>query len=707
MNYANNNEINAVLLERKCKLIVFAENQSADNARYVIALMRNIESLGFTFSQSLFDALRYQPVREITSYYEFILPILRRMVGANVAHKPFYLNFPRQVAKMSDLEWILNALFHYWTLGEWKPDYVKESRFPLMDGKPQVRVIDLGTVEEFNALFANMMAASGSLSENDRKLLVWYIKNSNPDTLAAYLPASIPSKETLAVVAATILANHKSHADLLKRYFKTATDVLRLAVSMSGGDISLAENTHFRNFTRAERRFLLGLLETDTHLAENMAMHAGLWIRLGEKLHPGEYANMYPRAYEAFSKIRNGKVQTFNSRVTAAWESGDVEGTLNLLKGRGGELVRRLDSMLRSAPGYHAEILSAFETVSDSVATPVLLQTLAHFEHRNEERQYRAFFPKGNLAKAYVVENNLPPMRDDIRLAAVSALRRTLLRRFAGKPALGKVYIAPELAGVLVPLAQRSASNALKSFARGSRFAIGEDAKVVRAFIHWRNPDPDKLTDVDLSVMLYDENWQFREQVSYTNIRSREYPVYHSGDVRNAPEGASEFIDLDVDALREAGVRYAIFSVHSYSEQPFNVIPECFFGWMEREFPQSGEIYEPNTVVNKSDLTANTRIAVPVVLDLFERQCIWTDLALKKWPGWYNNIHANGENLLRMAVGIMDTPRPNLYDLFLLHVEARGGELVENRENAELAIALDGEADITPFDTEVILLEYL
>lgn len=56
----------------------------------------------------------------------------------------------------------------------------------------------------------------------------------------------------------------------LQSIFKTATDVLRLAVALSEGDVSLASSVRFKKFNRAERRFLLGLLEQCGNITEDM-----------------------------------------------------------------------------------------------------------------------------------------------------------------------------------------------------------------------------------------------------------------------------------------------------------------------------------------------------------------------------------------------------------------------------------------------------
>ena len=81
----------------------------------------------------------------------------------------------------------------------------------------------------------------------------------------------------------------------------------------------------------------------------------------------------------------------------------------------------------------------------------------------------------------------------------------------AGKPALGKIYIDLHLKKVVFPLAQRSASSALKAYAYGSGFALFPTTKFARAFIHWRNPDIHVVTDMGLTAIQLNKVWEYIE----------------------------------------------------------------------------------------------------------------------------------------------------------------------------------------------------
>ena len=58
-----------------------------------------------------------------------------------------------------------------------------------------------------------------------------------------------------------------------------------------------------------------------------------------------------------------------------------------------------------------------------------------------------------------------------------------------------------------------------------------------------------------LSAVLYDAEWRYREHISYTNLRSESYRACHSGDITSAPEGACEFIDIDIPSVVAYGGR--------------------------------------------------------------------------------------------------------------------------------------------------------
>ena len=293
-----------------------------------------------------------------------------------------------------------------------------------------------------------------------------------------------------------------------------------------------------------------------------------------------------------------------------------------------------------------------------------------------------------------------------------------LIESYRKKDFMGKVYLSPEFKNYLVPFSQRSASKSLKTIVRGSRLHIAEDIKTLRAFIWWTNTNngndiwDEYRVDIDLSAAIFDENWNYMEHISYTNLRSRKYQACHSGDITNGGsvngDGVSEFLDVDIDSVVKYGARYVVYQVYSFTNQTFKDLPHAMFGWMGRESAGSGEIYEPKTVEQKMDLTANSTIAIPVIFDCVNREIIWCDmnqtLDSVRCNHFGNNLESNLSGVAATCYGVVNIRKPNLYDLISLHIKARGIP-VDTKEEAD--VIFDVNDGITPFDTEIFMGEYL
>ena len=713
--------IHEIYLRRRRRVLLEPGTESSLPMTYIASLLENVGSLGFTCSPALIERMTTLSERTLLEFYGPLVDNLRAMVGAHVQFEPMYPDFPRQVMDAGEAELYVNAIMHY--LGDLlgvriMPKYEKQPRPPLADEferKGELKVIDLGDESEIRDIARKLIGARTSISDTDKKDVAVLVAHYRDD-VAEILPGDIPHKENLAFVTGQLL-DHPAADMLLTRYFKTATDVLRLAIALSGGDVSLAGKTKFRSFKRAERRLLLALVERCKNPVADMKRHTGKWIRLGERLHPGEYDRRFPETAGAFAMLRNNKkVATFSSKVEMALEKSDVAGAVALLRTRPGELARRLDHLLRLSgqagqtgadDGAGESVVAAFDEVAEKVATPVLLQIYAHFTHRNSQRDLRSFFPKGNVAKVITIADKLPPVPEPMRERVVTRCYETLLARFGELPSLGKVYLDEALSEHLVPFSQRSASKGLRTLVRGSRLTIPE-GNTIRFFLWWKegkvDGQPTGRVDIDLSAGIYDENWAYKQHISFTNLKSSAFKAVHSGDITSAPDGACEFIDIDIATALKQGARHVVMSVLSYSQHPFHALPECFAGWMMRQKPQSGEVFEPSTVVDRIDLTADTRICIPVVIDLEERVMYWADLALTRNPNWHVSLEANQRGVVTMARAIISLVKPNLYQLFELHTRARG-DRVDTMEEADTVFSL--HEGITPFSIEQIMADFL
>jgi hypothetical protein len=671
------------------------EGAGATPLNVLAALQKNLESLGFLLAPDVTDRLKALNPLQVDAFYQRLVKDLQALVGARRKFEPMYPNFPKQVMDMTEAELYFNAIMHYWTLQ--RPQYTKEERPPL-EGRPALRVLRLGDRDDFENIFTLLARSKSPFSPQDKADVKWFVAQYR-DGARRLLPEQIPSKENLAFLGAELIHNTADAEAVLDKYVQTATDVLRLAAALSGGDVSLATACKFGKFRRRERALLLGWVEQAANRTEDMLRWKPRWIRLGERLHPGEYASRFPQTAAAFDVLRNGRpFTTFNGRVEKELTRQNTAAVLDLLDARPGELARRLDHLARTSPAP-AAVVARFAERAERVSTPVLLQVLTHFRRRGEPAGLRTFFPKGNVGNLFATAEPLPELPQDIAEQLAAVCERVLLDRFARLPPLGKCYLDPRLKYYLVPFSQRSASKSLRTLVRGSRLPL-PDCTTLRFFVWWKNGRG--RVDLNLSAAMYDGEYRYIDTLAYYNLKN--FGAHHSGDITDAPKGAAEFIDIDLARCAAQRVRYVVMCLNSFTQQPYCDLPECFAGWMARQAPSSGEVFEAKTVVDKVDVASDTRFCLPAIFDIVRLEVIWADIGLANHPRFANNVHNNLSGVSLMLRAMTQLRKTDLLTLFGLHVRARG-EAVSDVNVAQSVFAVD--RGITPFDLDRIAADFM
>lgn len=717
------NSVFNIILRRKNRVFINDDDMlkslsaavGEKNKQIVATMNKNIEVFGYTMSEALFDKLMHMKAKNREVVYDALVNGLKEITGADKVYNPMYPNFPKSVMKKDDFELYFNAIVHYWSFGTLLPYEEKEERAPLFN-TAKVKVLEAGSFDDLNDIFNNLCASKTSLSKSDVEDMI-FILNSAKVTL----PDEIPFKENTACICRLLVdTGVDTDGSLCRKYIKTATDVLRLVTAMSDGDVSLAENTKFRNLKRSERRIIMNLLAGCGNASEDMNRYAGRWIRVGEKLHPGEFAKneRYTKVVRAFDVIRNdGKIQSFAGKVDAAVVSKDVNTVVSLLKKRPGEFARRIDFLLCTfdKDTDRKTVIMGFASVAKDVSSTVLLQVREHFINKLDGNDdMRVFFPKGNLARSYYVKNNkTETVSEDAMKMVIAVCESALVNIYGNREFLGKVYIDEALKNYTVPFSLRSAGKTMTAVSRGSRIAIDDSAKIIRPFIWWTNTK-DNTIDVDLSIAVFADDWNCLEHVSYSNLKSSRFGICHSGDITNGGpvdgEGVAEFIDLDIEKALSAGARYAVFNVYNFSNEIFSKMEHAAFGFMTRNDMKIGEIFEPSTVKQRMDLASATTTCIPVIFDLKERVFVWCDMALTAdhvRAGYGGiNVESNLPSVVVTCKAIVDVKKPNLYDLFTFNATARG-VITDNPDEADIRFGLDDNCDVKPSDIDVIVGKYL
>ncbi|MFE7564036.1 hypothetical protein [Kitasatospora sp. NPDC057500] len=596
-----------------------AGNGEAAARQFDAALM----SAGFKLSaESLarLSGLSAQTVRETAVR---TLATVRELAGDHVRHNAYFIDFPANVPDT----------VHFWmrcireALAD---DDTRASTLAQLDAG----VVDLLTLPRYGRYqhtYAELLAAHDTLiaAAGDRMTVLHPGGALEDEVTALYLalagsatplgeealrdlgdlaghrahgpqPEAIPVRENRAVVNRARL---DAGADLL---LDTVTDVLRLACALSDGDLTLARPTRFRPFPRPVRRALLAGLDAVVAAAPaklgDVTAHREPFKRLGERLHPHEYPR-WPHAAEVFAVARGERAApSLDSRVEQALGAGDVTAAVRLLSAAPGKLFRALDRLLRAcATEEQCEaVLAAAEATAGRVSGRVLLSVREHLQNRRTEGvgERRIFVNRSGHGQ--VTADTRPPLPAAGRGRLIAALDAEVSRRL---PDPGHLLIDPAVLDVALPLSGNATSAGLGVLPRGSLSPV--DGELLRFFMYWKQHV--RRTDLDLSALLLDESYETVSWLSYTSLT--EIGGEHSGDVTDAPEGASEFINLRLDAVRAA---FVVPQVDVYSGEGFEQVEESFFGFMLRDGEQAGRPFEPRTVRMKSDLRGPGRVALPL-----------------------------------------------------------------------------------------------
>lgn len=530
--------------------------------------------------------------------------------------------------------------------------------------------LDLLTDEGLRTEGSKLIARQSSLSVDEKTLLNQLIDQG--------IQIDLPEK----IYRENIPFAFKLFGNEIDTVLSSATDVMRIAYFLSdeNSDLSLSQNVKFKLST-SHKRSLLKLLNNRKNLSEDMLRNRERWLRLGERLNPGSKQNRerYPYVAKAFDEIRNApqNVITFNRQMEDKMRTKTVDKDfVNLMAKRPGEFVRRLDYMMRN--GNMDDILAGLETIVSEVPERTLLDLRKYLMSCNDVK-HRVFIPKGIVNKMQIVEDNRNPLSLDAITNAVGIIDDDLRKRYSEKEPMGKVFIDPVLKDVLLPFNRRGdSSSSADIISKGSRFPFNGD--VIRLFTWWKGN-----ADVDLSIVTYDQNFNNKGYISFQNLNGS--GVIHSGDIQSAPKGASEFIDMDINALIGQGIRYVISSIISYTGGSFKD-HECFVGFMERDAMTSGEVYEPQSVKIRFDVTSDSRSVSPLLFDLVDRKVIYADITTG--GGTFMAVSQQNKKQAALTEALLSLPdrKPTVFDLARLNVEARG-ELVDNPDDADVIIGFD------------------
>ena len=623
--------------------------------------------VGFSASRALLEhvgALAPAPAMDLAAT---VVSAVRELVGDHVQHNAYFIGFPDDVPDTVEF-WVERLRAAVLAGGGTATD--AQLRDTMVSGG--VNLLDLpayGTYQhtyaELLAVHDDLMAAAGDRltvlrlgdpAEVEAERLYLALAGSSTPHGEADLailgelavacadgtqPTEIPMRENRAVLNGIRLVLGRPLLGV-----DTTTDVLRLACQVSGGDVSLAAPTRFRAFRRPERRMLLAALNDVVGASPaklgDVVRYAERWKRLGERLHPHEY-DQWPHAQEVFKVARGERrVPNLAGRAEETIRAGAIGSAVSVLSAAPGLLLRSADRLLRLASASErTAVVEAVTGALGSASGRVLLSLREHVDNRLTTASARMYASRSR--NAWVGPDQRPPLPAGLVAELSSLLDAEISARLpeSERP----LVVDPEVLDVALPLSGKATEGGFAVLPRGSRALLS--GELLRFFMYWRQSS--RRTDYDLSVLLLDDEFHPTGQVSWTNFRHGR--VVHSGDITDAKDGATEFIDVP---LKSRG-HYVVPQVHIYAGESFDEVAESMFGYQTRARDQRGAPFDARTVRARSQLRGRGRVALPMVFTRGEQgwQAVWLHLYLAGWPS-FNRVEDNTFNTADRVRALME-----------------------------------------------------
>jgi hypothetical protein len=642
------------LIIHKTLRVPASTGEAGDGTPVARQLDAALLDVGFSASRALLEHVGGLATGPALDLAATVVSAVRELVGDHVQHNAYFIGFPDDVPDTVEF-WMQRLRAAVLTGGGTPTD--AQLRDAVVSGG--VNLLDLPAYGTYQHTYAELLAVHDALitAADDRVTLLHLGDTSDVEAARLYLalagsstplgeadlailrelavacvddrqPAEIPVRENRAVLNGVRLVHCRPLVAV-----DTTTDVLRLACQASGGDASLVTPTRFRAFRRRERRILLAALNEVVGASQDklgdVARYAERWKRLGERLHPHEY-DEWPHAREVFAVARGERrVRNLAGRAEEAVRAEAIGRAASVLSSAPGLLLRSADRLLRLASVSERTVVVDAVTGALGLASGRVLCSLReHLGNRLTPASARMYASRSR--RAWVGPDERPPLPADL-VAELSSLLDAEISARLPKPDRPLV-VDPEMLDVALPLSGKAAEGGFAVLPRGSRASVSGD--LLRFFTYWRQTS--RRTDYDLSVLLLDDEFHSVGQVSWTNYHHD--GVVHSGDITDATNGATEFIDVP----RTVSGHYVVPQVNIYAGESFDEVAESMFGYQTRTRDQRGAPFDPRTVRARSQLRGQGRVALPMVFARGERgwQVVWLHLYLSGRPS-FNRVEEN------------------------------------------------------------------
>lgn len=608
---------------------------------YLGTILSNIIYYGYIPSVELHKQLSSCSQKDLISFWKSLEPSLKEITGDSkkMSDHVVYKNFPKEVLDMSEAEYRTNQILIYHGL-DYSVVSQEEKARPSITELTNCKVLQASNSNTLLQIFYQLLSSPTKWTRNQKAMVKFLLPTSPFDV------SKIPFKENLTYILSYSIENNLSFT------LKSATDVLRLAKTMSNTEETLNTKVKFTSLKRKERKFLLGLLENSSNLSEDIARDKETWKRFLYSLHANDYKKTFPKVSKVVDLLYHNKVKSFNSKIEQGILNKDAS-VLKLLSSRMGDYSRRLHHLINT---FGDEAVSTFIQNLDKLSIYQLLKIQRYIKTINY-RTNLTVAPKGNWTKLQVLENkkHLNPRHED---ALLEAIKNNLSKRLKSK--IESVYLDKKTEYIKIP----DNNSDLTPYGRGTIFNIPKNIKFIRSASYWQTKDRHNIW-YDNGWNFFDSEWKSIGTVCWNSTASMPKAAVFSGDPTSSKtkDGkACQMIDIYLEELSKRGVRYCVWNILCYSHKSFDEA-DVWAALQWGEDPIKGKLFEPSRCQLSFPVKGKNLTKYIAYIDVEKRQLVYMDANLR---GTVSSAAQNTmflEDAMPAFTEYLDT-LPSVYDLF-------------------------------------------
>jgi hypothetical protein len=372
-----------------------------------------------------------------------------------------------------------------------------------------------------------------------------------------YTPKKVsPSEETTSFYLSLLYIN-KMHLNWISKQLNTPLRLKRFLSLLSGGDIKEKLTQKMTNHLRMLCARSITNWNENKMINDQLSQHIGFWQWFFRICHFGS------KKYQKYN-IQKWQQVIYDAKLPMA-SVGELEKYLQTRNEQVYQLLEKNPNLM------HRNMIAILNVFPDVAKLPIHKMKLEHLyrlhyylqserpKHiyrerhgqtwsNSKERTYPSKEIRGNMISR--IENEVANRKDPRHL--IIRLPTDRIERVIN----GKSCKAPSWASNVMTI--------------GDAFTFSPDKQML-LFIYWENGK--QRIDLDLSVILLDENDNQVGYIDYTRLELDN--IRHSGDIVDAPHGASEYITF---TPQNVSAKKALVICYSYNDIAYDEMGSAMVG---------------------------------------------------------------------------------------------------------------------------------